>query len=78
MKEENNNAPLGDFLTEGEILELFGIPKNALANLRNNEGLPYCKVNIRSRLYHEPSVREWLLARKKQAQRTTQNDSKGA
>ena len=75
MKEESKPDLLGDFVTEPELQGVFGISKSALAALRHNEGLPWCKVNQRSRLYYEPAVRKWLLDRQKVPIRITQDES---
>lgn len=72
MSENQNAQPLGDFLTERELLDLLGIKKATLDHIRYTESLPYCKVNTRCRLYHEPDIRAWLLSRKTASQNNTE------
>ncbi|MCP4262787.1 MAG: helix-turn-helix domain-containing protein [Planctomycetes bacterium] len=52
-----------NLITEDELLELFGISKNVLGNLRRTEQLPFLKVTRYKRLYLESSVVEWLMLR---------------
>ena len=59
----NENPTIENLITEKDLAELFGISKNALDQLRY-DGLPYLKVNTRSRLYLESDIMAWLLSRK--------------
>lgn len=63
-----NKQDLENIITEDELIELFGLRKQAIASLRYNEGLPYIKVNTRSRLYYVPDLMEWMLSRRTQSQ----------
>ena len=79
MSKELNQGPQGplaDFLTELELGEIFGINKGALSRLRLEQGLPYCKVNDRSRLYPESLVREWLNGRVRVVVKSSDSASK--
>jgi hypothetical protein len=40
-----------DILTEQEVLNLFGVKKPTLDNLRYEHGLPFCRVTRTARLY---------------------------
>lgn len=55
---------LENFLTEESVLEFLGIRKEALDRLRQNEGLPFIKINHHVRLYLEQDLIGWFLSRK--------------
>jgi transcriptional regulator with XRE-family HTH domain len=40
-------------LTEKDLIELMGLTKGQISDLRNNKGLPFIKINQNSRLYFE-------------------------
>jgi len=61
---------LENILTEEEILKLTGLTKSQLGELRNNQGLPFLKINRNNRLYLERDVVDWFIA-----QRTVLNRS---
>ena len=74
QKQDNQNVSelqgervLGDFLTENEVLDLFGVSKAGLYNLRAKRGLPYILISQRTKLYHEASLRAWLLTRERRS-----------
>ncbi len=73
---QGQQGPLADFLTEGELIELFGINKGALSRLRLEQSLPYCKVNDRSRLYREEDLRQWLIGRVRVVVKSSDSASK--
>jgi len=58
-----SNRPLADFLTEEEVCDLLGLSTSALRGLRIKHGLPFIAVNTTNRIYHEESIRKWLLDR---------------
>lgn len=50
----NENQPLksvDDILTEKELIELLGIKKSALDDLRYKRRLPFCKISSTNRIY---------------------------
>lgn len=67
VSEFQGDRILGDFLTEGEVMDLFGVSKAALYNLRAKRGLPYILISQRTKLYHEASLRTWLLTRERRS-----------
>jgi len=50
-------------LTESELQDLFGLKKENIDYLRREQRLPFFKVSITKRLYHQRSVMKWLLDR---------------
>ena len=53
-----------NLITEADICSLLGVNKLALGRLRNEEGLPYLKVNQNSRVFLESDIINWLLSRR--------------
>ncbi len=52
------------FVPESEIMDLFGIEKKEdLDYLILQQGLPACRLKNKFRVFHFPSVREWLLGK---------------
>jgi len=60
----NRNLRLENFLTEQCVLEFLDIKKETLDRLRQNEGLPFIRINHQTRLYLEQDLIEWFLSRK--------------
>ena len=61
---DENRETLQNVLTEKEVENLLGLTKNQLSTLRNEERLPFLKVNRNCRLYLESDLVDWLKARK--------------
>ena len=53
---EENSETLQNVITEPEIEKLLGVTKDQLATLRTRGGLPFIKINNRSRLYFESDL----------------------
>ena len=51
MEAKDQTNPLNEFLTEQEVLDLLGLKKTQLTDLRLNRGLPFCKISTTIRLY---------------------------
>ena len=60
MENRSTNEGLKNILTETELLELLGLKKSQLANLRLGKKLPFLKISKTSRLYLESDVFDWL------------------
>jgi len=54
----------GDFLTEKEVMEFFGISKRQMEALRYEKELPFVRVDTRHRLYFEQDLVDWMLGRR--------------
>ena len=61
---ELNKKGLQDLITEDDLQELLGISRQALGRLRNEEGLPFLRVNQNNRVYLVDDVMEWLVSRR--------------
>lgn len=55
-----SERPLSDVILEEELLEILGVSKTVLFNLRKN-GLPFVHLAQGRRVYVESSVRDWLI-----------------
>ena len=53
-----------DILTEKELLELLGIKRSALDELRRSHRLPFCKVSTTNRIYLVKDVLEFIQGRR--------------
>ena len=53
-----------NLIREEDLLELFGIKKQALYLLRKKEGLPFLEISKERRLYLESDVMAWLISRR--------------
>ena len=54
--QNENSETLQNVITEPEIEKLLGVTKDQLAVLRTRGGLPFIKINNRSRLYFESDL----------------------
>ena len=61
---ENNSETFNDVMTEPELLDLFGIKKNALDDLRYRHQLPFCRVTKNTRMYLVKAVLKFLQNRR--------------
>ena len=59
-------------ITEDELIDLFGISKANLDDLRYNYKLPFYKINKLSRVYLEQDVIDWLVPRKQVLNKDTE------
>ena len=53
-----------DILTERELIELLGIKKSALDDLRYRHKLPFCKVSSTNRIYLVKDVLEFIASKR--------------
>ena len=59
----NENQPLksvDDILTEKELLELLGIKRSALDELRYRNKFPFCKISNTNRIYLVKDVLDFI------------------
>ena len=52
-----------NFAKEETIMLMLDVNEKSLAELRNNEDLPYIRVNRNKRVYPVQEVSEWLMSR---------------
>ena len=55
---------LNEVMTEPELLELLGIKKSKLNDLRYNNHLPFCKVSRTNRIYLVGDVLDLIKSRR--------------
>ena len=53
-----------DILTEKELIELLGIKKSALDDLRYRHKLPFCKVSNTNRIYLVKDVLDFIASKR--------------
>ena len=53
-----------DILTEKELIELLGIKKTALDELRRLHKLPFCKISKTNRIYLVRDVLNFIASRR--------------
>ena len=53
-----------DILTEKELIELLGIKKSALDDLRYRHKLPFCKISSTNRIYLVKDVLEFIASKR--------------
>ena len=63
MSSENPKS-IDDILTEKELIELLGIKKTALDDLRRSRKLPFCKINNTKRIYLVRDVLDFISSRR--------------
>jgi hypothetical protein len=51
-------------LTEEELIELLGIKKSALDDLRYRHQLPFCRVSNRNRIYLVKDVLDFIVSKR--------------
>ena len=60
--EDNQRATLKNVLTEQDLLDLLGLTKTQVSDLRLKKGLPFIKVNQNSRLYFEDDIIQFFYS----------------
>lgn len=60
MQTKSTGEGIQNLITEKELLDLFGVSKRVLSDLRHKRGLPFLAVSRYTRLYLESSLMEWL------------------
>ena len=63
-KENPNIKSVGDILTEQELLNLLGIKKSALNELRYKQRLPFCNVSNTNRTYLVQDVLDFISSKR--------------
>lgn len=66
MGQWQNASTTKDIITEGELIELVGISKSTLGNLRLSGKLPFTSLSRTCRLYFVADVLDLLKANRKQ------------
>ena len=64
MGNESQLRNVDDILTEKELIELLGIKKSALDDLRYRQRLPFCKVSSTNRIYLVKDVLEFIASKR--------------
>ena len=65
MNSENQSLKnVDDILTEIELIELLGIKKSALADLRYRHKLPFCKISSTNRIYLVKDVLDFIESKR--------------
>ena len=54
-----------DILTEKELIELLGIKKSALDDLRYRHQMPFCKISSTNRIYLVKDVLDFIAGRRR-------------
>ena len=49
--------------SEASLLELLGVEKRTLDNLRNQKGFPFVSLSRKARVYIAGDVSEWVINR---------------
>ena len=62
--ESHSLRSVDDILTEKELLELLGIKKSALDDLRYRHRLPFCKISSTNRIYLVKDVLEFIASKR--------------
>lgn len=60
----NQKPTIQNLITESDLCELLGTNKVGLGRLRNEENLPFLKVDKTKRVYLESDIMDWLLSRR--------------
>ena len=63
--ESQSLKSLDDILTEKELLELLGIKKSALDDLRYRHRMPFCKISSTNRIYLVKDVLGFIEGRRR-------------
>ncbi len=56
--------PLDEIMTEKELLDLLGIKRAMLDNLRLSKQFPFCKVSDRTRIYLVRDVVDYIKGKR--------------
>lgn len=62
--EDQTLKSVDDILTEKELIELLGIKKSALDDLRYRHRLPFCKISNTNRIYLVKDVLDFIESKR--------------
>ena len=62
--ESQQPRSVDDILTEKELIELLGIKKSALDDLRYRHLLPFCKISSTNRIYLVKDILEFIASKR--------------
>jgi hypothetical protein len=62
--ESHSLRSVDDILTEKELIELLGIKKSALDDLRYRHRLPFCKISSTNRIYLVKDVLDFIAGKR--------------
>ena len=63
-RESQTGQSMNDILTEKELIQLLGIKKSALDDLRYRHRLPFCKVSSTNRVYLVRDVLKYIASKR--------------
>ena len=63
-KENQLPKSVDDILTERELLELLGIKRSALDELRYRQRFPFCKISNTNRIYLVKDVLDFIESKR--------------
>ncbi len=61
---DKDQKNIDDILTEKELLELLGIKRSALDDMRHKKQLPFCKISNTNRIYLVKDVIGFIESRR--------------
>jgi hypothetical protein len=61
---KDQQGTLHDILTEKELLDLLGIKKSALNDLRYRHKLPFCKISNTNRIYLVKDILDFIASKR--------------
>jgi hypothetical protein len=62
--ESPNLKNVDDILTEQELIDLLGLKKSALSELRYKHQLPFCKITNTNRIYLVPDILYFIQSKR--------------
>ena len=62
---DQTKRDLNEIMTEPEVIDLTGLNKGALANLRDNKKLPFCPITSRVRIYMVTDIVDYISGRRR-------------
>ena len=62
------------FITESRAAKFLGVEESKMEKLRQNEALPFIKIDRMTRMYHFPELFKWLFSRKTVLGAETKNE----
>ena len=64
MENDQKLKSVDDILTEKELLDLLGLKKSKLSELRQKQHLPFCKISNTNRVYLVRDVLDFIVSKR--------------